>query len=317
MRGASSFYEYGRLWRAGVVLTAAFVAGCGGDEKRAGEAGGPAAAGSIQARLLTDPREDSALVFATSDYAVGVQRLAFILVTKRGQVLEGGGARVSIARGGLEARPFDEVTATFEPVGPHDDSKDELGKDFELGGLFVANVSFDEPGRYSLLVEPTDGGQLQGFSVIEVKERSASPSLGTKAPPSDNPTIADAAPERITTARPPDVALLRHSIRDSLARRQPFVVVFATPAFCKTRACGPTVGVVDAVRRRIGDSVRFIHVEVYEENDPTRGVNRWMKQWKLPTEPWIFVVDETGTIRAKFEGLASVRELELAVRAIL
>ena len=71
------------------------------------------------------------------------------------------------------------------------------------------------------------------------------------------------------------------------------------------------------MRRRFeGDGVRFIHVEVYTDNDPQKGVNRWMKEWKLPSEPWVFVVDGEGVIRSRFEGSASVDELADAVRAV-
>lgn len=301
------------LWPT-VCLAVVVLAGCGGGGENVGNERPSAPNGSIQARFVTDPREDSALIFATSDYAVGNQRLAFLLVNKKGQVLEGGTARVSIARGGLSGRPFAQRTARFERTGAP--NTDTAGEDFELGGTFVVNIDFKQPGRYGLLVEP-ESGPFQGFALVDVKKLSASPPLGTKAPSSNNPTLVDAPAAKITTARPPDVELLRYSIRDSVESKRPFVVVFATPAFCETRACGPSVEVVDAVRARIGDRVRFIHIEVYEQNDPKRGVNQWMREWNLPTEPWIFVVDGEGTIRAKFEGLTSVRELEAAVRAIL
>jgi hypothetical protein len=62
--------------------------------------------------------------------------------------------------------------------------------------------------------------------------------------------------------------------------------------------------------------VRFIHVEVYAGNDPANGVNRWMREWRLPTEPFTFVVDRRGIIRAKLEGAFSVAELVRAVRAV-
>jgi hypothetical protein len=75
------------------------------------------------------------------------------------------------------------------------------------------------------------------------------------------------------------------------------------------------VDVVDRVRRDFrGSGVRFIHVEVYRDNDPARGVNRWMREWRLPSEPWVFVVGRDGRIRAKFEGSVSLRELREAVR---
>jgi hypothetical protein len=42
-----------------------------------------------------------------------------------------------------------------------------------------------------------------------------------------------------------------------------------------------------------------------------------MVEWNLHTEPWIFVVDGQGIIRAKFEGLTTVRELEAALLQVL
>jgi hypothetical protein len=39
-----------------------------------------------------------------------------------------------------------------------------------------------------------------------------------------------------------------------------------------------------------------------------------VKEWKLPTEPWVFLVDRKGIIRAKIEGSVSSDELQSAVR---
>ena len=112
--------------------------------------------------------------------------------------------------------------------------------------------------------------------------------------------------------------LLRYSVADSLRAHRPFVVTFATPKFCTSRTCGPVVDVVDAVRRRLaGRGVRFIHVEVFRDNDPSRGYNRWMRQWGLASEPWTFVVGGDGRVKVKFEGSVSAGELAAAVRAQL
>lgn len=301
--------------RCGVCAVALLLAGCGGgQEGSAGTEGGPP---SIQAQLATDRAEDSELAFATSDYAMGVERVAFALVRKDGRLVEGKLATVQIAPGGLTEKPTQRVPALFERVGAHEHAgEDKDADELEMAGLYVAHIRFDEPRRYGLLVQTADGA-IQGYATVEVKAKSTSPAVGSKAPASDTPTIRDAPAEEITTARPPDTNLLRYSISDTLRAKQPFVVVFATPAFCASRTCGPTVDVVEEVRRRIGNRARFIHVEVYEKNDPKLGVNRWMHEWTLPTEPWVFVVDDRGVIRAKFEGTASVRELETAVRQVV
>ena len=76
--------------------------------------------------------------------------------------------------------------------------------------------------------------------------------------------------------------------------------------------------VVQRVARTFrGSGVRFIHIEVYRDNDPSKGYNRWMHEWRLPTEPWTFLVGRDGRIKAKFEGSVSTGELAAAVRRYL
>ena len=92
------------------------------------------------------------------------------------------------------------------------------------------------------------------------------------------------------------------------------MVVFATPKFCTSRTCGPVVDVVRVVARRFrARGIRFIHVEIYKDNDPSLGRNQWVKEWRLPTEPWVFLVGADGRIKAKFEGAVSVAELSAAL----
>jgi hypothetical protein len=72
---------------------------------------------------------------------------------------------------------------------------------------------------------------------------------------------------------------------------------------------------VDAVRQRHeGAGIHFIHVEIYEGNDPAAGTNRWVEEWRLPSEPFTFVVGADGIVKERFEGAVSVRELDEAVR---
>ena len=106
-------------------------------------------------------------------------------------------------------------------------------------------------------------------------------------------------------------------MRDSLAAHVPFVLLFATPKFCTSRTCGPVVDVAKAVQRSAaGRGIRFIHVEIYQDNNPAQGFNRWVKEWRLPTEPWVFLVGRDGRIKQRFEGSVSVAELTAALRSI-
>jgi hypothetical protein len=163
-----------------------------------------------------------------------------------------------------------------------------------------------------------NGARTQALGVVDVAAHSRSVALGARAPRSDTPTLATAPAAKITTSSPPDLPLLHTSVAQALAAHGPFVVTLATPRFCTSRTCGPVVDVMEAVRRQFASrGIDFMHVEVYKDNDPTKGYNRWMRQWGLLSEPWVFLVGSDGRVKAKFEGSVSAAELSAAVRAHL
>lgn len=74
--------------------------------------------------------------------------------------------------------------------------------------------------------------------------------------------------------------------------------------------------VVDIVRTLIptyGERVAFTHQEIWHDF-AAKKVFATVEEWRLRTEPWIFVVDGGGIIHAKFEGLVTERELEAALQ---
>jgi hypothetical protein len=301
---------------------ALFLFACGGESPPEGAvATGPVTTESdVGAQLpawaagALDDRDgpDLGLTMGSMDFGVGENRVVFLLVRNDGSLVQSPTARVRF--GGGDAQEPEEGEAVLEPVGAHTHPQAAAPHDHaDATDVYVARVRFPSAGRYWLVVDPGDE-EVQGIGAVDVRERTFTPAVGTPAPASENPTLDEAPASEITTARPPDVELLRYSIADSLADHVPFVVVFATPAFCESRVCGPTVEVVQEVAGAFeGSGIRFIHVEIHESLDPKRGFNRWVKEWNLPTEPWIFLVDGAGTIRAKFEGAVPVDELGAAV----
>jgi hypothetical protein len=291
----------------------ALTAGCGSSES--GPKRSAPAAGSLE-QLWQDSGQAVALIPGTADYAPGDVRFSFLVVTNRGRVVTTPTARVWLARS-RDARPFERTTARLvSTTAPGASTEDE-----EAHSLYVAHLRIRRPGRFWVLARPVGSPiRIGGIQELAVKSRPASPAIGSRAYPSRTPTIASAHGRlsSLTTRTPPDRGLLRYSIAGSLAAHVPFVVVFATPRFCESRTCGPTVDVVDAVRRQMHTSrVRFIHVEIYAGNNPAKGFNRWVRQWHLPSEPWTFLVGRDGRIKAKFEGSVGRAELLTAVRRYL
>jgi hypothetical protein len=140
---------------------------------------------------------------------------------------------------------------------------------------------------------------------------------GTPAPRSQNLIASDVQDLRqIDTSDPPDPRLHQARIADAIAQGKPQVIVFATPQFCSSRVCGPVVDVVRTLLPTYGDRVIFTHQEIWQdavahEFFPT------VEEWNLQTEPWIFVVDAQGIVRAKFEGLTTAHEIEAALLQLL
>ena len=259
------------------------------------------------------------LVTSGSDYVAGKEmRVPVGLLHKDGTQFraDGGKVEIYIAADGKSgsAGPF---PATYVPIeGPGITLAPE-----DIKGVYVAQVTVPSPGGYYMAAKYTVGGKESTASgSINVAKAEASPAIGADAPPSDTPTVKSTNGDyaALTTADPPDKTLLQYSIAESIAAKKPFVAVFATPKFCESRLCGPTVKIVEAVQKDLKDTqMRFIHIEIYRDNDPSAGPNPWVQQWALPSEPWVFVVGADGKIRSKFEGAVGIDELEQAARAAL
>jgi hypothetical protein len=293
------------------VLAFLVLAGCGGsgggDETEAVEGD------STLEEIWRSPGDDVAIIAGTATHEPGDVRVSFLVVDKENRVVTLPTAHVWVARA-LEAKPFLEGEAKLERIGVPG------GAEADATHLYVSRLRLDRPGTYWLLAQPEGGAtSVQAIGNVVVGE-SPVPNVGEPAPASDTPTIASTGGDfsKLTTRTPPDETLLQHSVAESLRAKVPFVVTFATPEYCSSRTCGPSVDVVESVAERYEDeNVRFIHVEVYEDNDPANGFNKWMQEWKLSTEPWTFLVGADGRIVDRFEGAVSTLELEAAIDAEL
>jgi hypothetical protein len=286
------------------------LAACGGSQDDAprsleGE-------GATIEELWRAPGEDVGITPGTFDHRPGLVRFSFLVIRNNGQPVFRPRARIWVAED-REAAPFARTAARLEPVGVPGGYEDDHG----VTHLYVAHVRLARPGTYWVLAEPVGGRPIQALGNLEVDNSSSAPAVGSKAYPSHTPTLQSTAGnvDALTTRDPPDLELLRHSVADSLAAHKPFVLTFATPKFCTSRTCGPVVDVVDAVRKRFGGTdIRFIHVEVFEGNNPALGPNRWFQEWRLAHEPWTFLVGRDGRIKERFAGSFSIAELTAAVR---
>lgn len=162
-----------------------------------------------------------------------------------------------------------------------------------------------------------------------VAERGIAPRPGDKAPTIATPTAAEDPHglAGVSTDSEPLARLYRDSTSDLLAAGKPFMIVFASPAFCTSQACGPTLATIKAVAPSF-KKLAIIHVEPYVmEWNGTRMVpvmapgvglqpNPIAIAWQLPIEPWIFTIDAKGRVVESFEGVVSAEELRAALTEI-
>ena len=192
-------------------------------------------------------------------------------------------------------------------------------KDPQAGKVvYVSQVNFPSSGEWRIgaLVKQGDklGASLLGTaSVGEFKDI---PQAGQRPPAIHTPTLASVGNDRskLTTRVPPEV-MNQADFADALGKK-PIVLLFATPVFCQSRVCGPVTDIAAQVQRDYGDKVDFIHMEIYNDNNPSKGVRPQVRAFHLPTEPWLFVIDRHGIIRTRIEGAFNVQELTQAVKGV-
>jgi hypothetical protein len=182
---------------------------------------------------------------------------------------------------------------------------------------YVADIPLDKPGPWAFGALIKNGSSFQ-YSLMPTPNPVGDypmPRVGQQAPSVHTPTAGEVSDiSQIDTRVPPD-DMHSDDLADVLGKR-PVVLLFATPALCQSRVCGPVTDEAEQVKQEFGDRVAFIHQEVYNENDINKGVRPQMRAYRLPSEPWLFVIDRSGKVSTVIEGAFSVGELEDAVRPV-
>ena len=197
-------------------------------------------------------------------------------------------------------------------------------------GVYVVDLDLPTSGSYGIeFTTAAAGGSDEVIrSLFDVQPSSAVVAVGDKAPASDTPTLDDVGGDvaKLSTDPAPVAAFYETSIAEALADKRPFVVAFATPKFCVTQQCGPTLDRLKPIAAR-HPGVTVINVEPYELEfkdgslQPVLTGDRLTPaaattEWGLPTEPWVFVVDREGIVTESFMLIFSDEELEAAMSAV-
>jgi hypothetical protein len=196
------------------------------------------------------------------------------------------------------------------------------GQGLEGGGTYIAHLTFDKAGDWGVEVTASrpNGAHLTVRLAMNVIALPVVPGVGQPALATHNPTVRDVADvETIDSGRPPD-DMHQLSIADAIQQHRPALVVFATPAFCTSNTCGPEVKVVQSLEPAYRDRLAFIHVEIYRDFKPDpakKQIAQAVIDWRLQSEPWIFLIDSKGIIQARFEGPTATDEVKAGLDQLL
>jgi hypothetical protein len=184
--------------------------------------------------------------------------------------------------------------------------------------LYTTKIDFPSKGEWRLGALTKDGDKLSArlMTGVNVGEINDIPKVGQRAPDIHTPTQKSVGGDlsKLTTRNPPE-SMNKTDFHDVLGKK-PIVLLFATPKFCQSRVCGPVVDAASQVQRQYGNQAEFIHMEIYKDNDPSKGARPQVRAYHLPSEPWLFVIDRHGIIRTAIEGAFNVQELAQAVKGV-
>ena len=308
--------HFRKFFRQGIIALLAMlpvlVIACGSAEATPGAA--PA-----QAPASTSGNMPSLeAVVATKVLNTGMQRFAFLLTTPTGIV----------------NAPEVDVTSVY--LGDGDAAQEARTAKFYVWpygvrGSYVTEMNFDRPGPWRLdigLAHEDLAGSTQ--AAVEVLEEGPVPAIGSLPPLSRNKTLDSAGSlEKLTTHFTPDPGLYQVTIEEAAENGRPTVVVFASPAFCTSPTCGPQTDALSALKDANPGRANFIHVEIYDNPDEIQGdlskarLSQPVLEWGISdipdwfNESWTFVLDAQGRVSHRYEGFASVEELQQALDQLL
>jgi hypothetical protein len=312
---------------AALCALVALLAGCGssgGGETRAAPPTSefPTAQGKTIAQLLeSSGAKPSKLVIAPAaqSFVLGANRYPFGVFTAGNEQVTDADVALYFARSETSKvmGPYPAHLETLETKPAYRAAGSD--PDAAQAVYVVPKVDFPKKGPYVAVA------MLKGKNGLEASRVPSPvaganpriPEVGQRPPAITTLTAADVGGdlEKIDTRIPPD-QMHKVDFAEVLGKK-PIVLVFATPALCQSRVCGPVVDVAQQVADEYEPRADFIHQEVYVDNEIPKGIRPQLKAFGLETEPWTFLIGKEGKVKDRIEGAYGVAELEEAMKTIV
>ncbi len=230
----------------------------------------------------------SALLLASDLYASpNPQRIAFALA-EGSKYASGPPAKFAFGQGQQVGPPVDTVLHSRGlPKGR---------------GIYTADVTLPQAGPWVGVVAVSGKGKPGRASLaFQVQDAPLAPVAGQPAPRAPSPTVANPLGVDPICTRNPPCPLHQVSLDTVIGAGKPVAAMFATPALCQSRYCGPVLDDLLTLTAQFQDRITFVHTEIYT-NLQGRDLEPTVQAWGIQTEPWLFGVDANGTVVSRLDG---------------
>jgi hypothetical protein len=317
---------------AAVLAVGGVVAGgCGSSDDDKADAPPPAAKPEdfprAQGKTVATLRRElgaggPVLALSVSELRPGRNRFGFGLFDRARAQIADAPVAIYLAPVGADAPVRGPYLARYESlaVRPQFQSRSVSSDPDSARSLYVADVDIPRAGQWQVLgVARLDGRLVAATSSarpMTVTRESTLPDVGDPAPRIDTPTTASVGGDQSKIDTRVPLGTMHDENFADVVGRKPTILLFATPALCQSRVCGPVVDIAEQVKAaHEGEDIAWIHQEIYRDNVIERGFRDQVLKWRLRTEPWLFAIDRRGNVAARLEGAFSAREVERAVQA--
>jgi hypothetical protein len=311
------------------LLAVALVAGCGGSDNGTGSRGRPAPAasefppaqGKTLRQVLSAAKSQGPVVSPAAAYFhLGTNRFPFGIFTPgRQQITDAQVALYAAPGRGVDGQAIGPFPARIEDLTTNPSFRAQTtSNDPDAAQVaYVTDIPFDKPGPWEFVALIKSDGSYQA-SLLPSPNAVGDypmPQVGQKPPAIHTLTSGEVSSiSQIDTRVPPDD--MHNDDFANVLGKKPVVLLFATPALCQSRVCGPVTDIAEQVKQEFGDKVAFIHQEIYNNNRINDGPRPQMTAFHQNTEPWAYVIDRSGKVSTVLQGPFSVQELQAAVQKV-
>ena len=281
----------------------------------------PAASGKTLEELANEMTAGPTLGMAPSVFTTGgASRLAFGVIGQDGKPVYGPTAvYVAPSPGEPAEGPF-VAPADVLLTDARYRSKQAATEQDPFAAIYAAEVDFPKRGQFAVLsaTKGADGKFVGATGQVQVSSKNADvvPSVGEEAPKVQTDTLESMKGDQALLDTREPASDMHENFADVVGKK-PVALLFATPQLCASRVCGPVTDIALQLRAKYGEQMSFIHQEVYVDNDVSKGLREPLRQFNLPSEPWLFVVDERGKITSRLEGSIGLQQFEDAIKTAL